>query len=203
MRIGLTGGIASGKTTVSDLFAERGITVIDADVVAHQLVEPGQPALKDIIHQFGVHLLDDQGRLDRQQMRRMIFDDPQSRATLERIIHPRVREALLLQSSASQSAYCILSIPLLVENGLQSMVDRVLVVDVDPAIQKQRLLARDAGSTSQADAILAAQATREQRLAVADDVIDNNGEQSRLPSQVNALHSLYLELLNSARAKPL
>jgi dephospho-CoA kinase len=194
MRIGLTGGIASGKSTVSNLFSEQGIDIIDADVVARQVVEPGQAGLAEIIKQFGERFLDADGRLDRQQMRQQIFSIPASRTALEAIIHPRVREAMLQQAGESNSVYCILCIPLLAENKLQSMVDRVLVIDVETVVQKKRLMARDSSSPEQVEAILAAQASREERLAVADDVIDNNLEPARLQPQVAALHLKYLQL---------
>ena len=194
MLIGLTGGIASGKSTVCNLFSERGIDIIDADVVARQVVEPGQAGLAEIIKQFGERILDADGRLDRQQMREQIFSIPASRTALEAIIHPRVREAMLQQARESNSVYCILCIPLLAENKLQSMVDRILVIDVETVVQKKRLMARDSSSPAQVEAILAAQASREERLAVADDVIDNNLEPARLQPQVAALHLKYLQL---------
>lgn len=202
MRIGLTGGIASGKTTVCSLFAELGIDIIDADLAARQVVEPGQAALQEIVRQFGSGMLNADGRLDRQQMRQRIFSMPASRATLEAIIHPRVRELMLLQAEESHSAYCILCIPLLVENQLQSMVDRVLVIDVETAIQKTRLVARDASQPDQVDAILAVQASRAQRLAAADDVIENNRDRAHLEPQVAALHLKYLQLLGHQPTTP-
>ena len=202
MRIGLTGGIASGKTTVCSLFAELGIDIIDADLAARQVVEPGQAALQEIVRQFGSGMLNADGRLDRQQMRQRIFSMPASRATLEAIIHPRVRELMLLQAEESHSAYCILCIPLLVENQLQSMVDRVLVIDVETAIQKTRLVARDASQPDQVDAILAVQASRAQRLAAADDVIENNRDRAHLEPQVAALHLKYLQLFGHQPTTP-
>lgn len=197
MRIGLTGGIASGKSTVCRLFSELGINIVDADIVARQVVEPGQDALAEIIKHFGEQVLDLDGRLDRQQMRALIFNDPQSRTALEAIIHPRVRRAMLQQASElNTEPYCILCIPLLVENKLQSMVDRILVVDLATALQKTRLMDRDASDPNQVEAMLAAQASRDQRLAVADDVIDNNFEAARLRPRVARLHLKYLKLLS-------
>ena len=195
MRIGLTGGIAAGKSSVCRLFSELGIDIIDADLVARQVVDPGQAGMAEIIKQFGQEVLGADGHLDRQIMREHIFSAPESRLALEAIIHPRIREAMLQQAGESDSVYCILCIPLLMENKLQSMVDRVLVIDVETAIQKKRLMARDASSPDQVEAILAAQANRDERLACADDVIDNNLEPARLRPQVAALHLKYLQLL--------
>lgn len=197
MRIGLTGGIASGKSTVCRLFSERGVDIVDADIVARQVVEPGQAGLTAIVEYFGPQVLDVDGRLDRQRMRKQIFSIPESRMMLEAIIHPLVREAMLQQAIQSDSAYCILCIPLLVENALQSIVDRVLVIDVETAVQEQRLMARDASSPEQVAAILATQASRERRLAAADDVIDNNRKPVELEPQVAALHQKYLLLISN------
>ena len=197
MRVGLTGGIASGKSTVCRLFSERGVDIVDADIVARQVVEPGQAGLTAIVEYFGPQVLDVDGRLDRQQMRKQIFSIPESRMVLEAIIHPLVREAMLQQAIQSDSAYCILCIPLLVENALQSIVDRVLVIDVETAVQEQRLMARDASSPEQVAAILATQASRERRLAAADDVIDNNRKPVQLEPQVAALHQKYLLLISN------
>ncbi len=199
--IGLTGGIGSGKTAVSDLFAEKGIAVIDADVIAREVVEPGQPALEAIKDKFGSDILLEDGSLDRRQLRDVVFNSPDMKAWLNNLLHPAIRQAMIEQTKNAQSAYCILSVPLLVENGLNSMVKRVLVVDVDEDTQVQRTCARDEQSEDQVKKIMSAQATRSQRLALADDVIDNSGNKDSLVAQVDKLHNFYLECAKStARA---
>lgn len=195
-RIALTGGIASGKTTVANLFAAHGVPVIDTDVIAREVVEPGQPALAAIVDAFGSGVLDASGRLDRPRLREAIFSDPVARRRLEAILHPAIREAMELQSaeSAASGPYQILVIPLLTEGGRTDHVDRVLVVDVPESHQLERLVARDKVPSDQAAAALRAQATRTARLAIAHDVIENTGSIAALASQVSALHDRYLEL---------
>lgn len=190
----LTGGIASGKTAVSDRFAALGVPVVDADVIAREVVQPGQPALEKIVDTFGVSILDNAGQLDRKRMRELIFSDPASKAKLEAILHPAI-SALARQRVASlESDYCLLVIPLLAESSRYQWADRVLVVDTNEATQLERLIARDGSTPEQARAILRAQASRKDRLALADDVIVNVGSLAELDREVKRLHENYLRL---------
>ena len=193
-RVALTGGIASGKSTVADLFAALGVPVIDTDVIARQVVEPGQPALAKISATFGPDVLDADGRLDRRRMRERIFADHGAKRRLEAILHPAIRAEMEQQSMAAQGPYQVLVIPLLTEGGRRDHVDRVLLVDVPEELQIQRLMMRDGVSHEQAQASLNAQATRAQRLALADDVIRNTGRVDDLRAQVAELHGKYLRL---------
>jgi dephospho-CoA kinase len=193
-RVALTGGIASGKSTVADLFAALGVPVIDTDVIARQVVEPGQPALAKISAMFGPDVLDSEGRLDRRRMRERIFTDPDAKRRLEAILHPAIRAEMERQSMAAKGLYQVLVIPLLTEGGRRDHVDRVLLVDVPEELQVQRLMMRDGVSHEQAQASLNAQATRAQRLALADDVIRNTGRVDDLRAQVAELHEKYLRL---------
>jgi dephospho-CoA kinase len=191
LRIGLTGGIASGKSTVADLFAARGIPVIDTDQIARDVVEPGQPALEAVVGAFGRDILGADGRLDRRRLRDLVFADETRRRQLESILHPAIRAEMVRRSVAVDGPYQILVIPLLVEGGRNPFLDRVLVVDCSVDTQVRRLLARDAETEARARAILAAQVTREQRLAAADDVITNDGTAGELAPQVDALDRKY------------
>lgn len=200
-RVALTGGIASGKSTVGDLFVARGVTLIDTDVIAREVVEPGRPALAQVLEALGgATILGPDGRLDRPRLRERIFSDPAARRTLESILHPAIREEMERQSAAlaQASPYQILAIPLLAEGGRRDHVDRVLVVDAPDALRVQRLMARDGVSEAQALASLRAQATREARLALADDVIVNEGRIDDLAGQVERLHEKYLRLAGTA-----
>ena len=192
--VALTGGIASGKSAVAARFAARGAGVIDADVVARELVAPGQPALAEIVAAFGAQVLDADGALDRRALRERVFADAAARKRLEAILHPRVRVALRERAMAIEAPYALLVIPLLVESGHYDWVDRVVVVDAPRAMQRTRLIARDGIDASLADAMLDAQASREQRLAIADDVIDNDGVPADLDRAVDALHECFVEL---------
>jgi len=193
----LTGGIAAGKTAVSDRFARLGVPVIDTDRIAREVVEPGQPALDEICRDFGPEYLDDAGRLDRRKMRHAIFSDPSLKTRLEGILHPRIATEAMRRVASADFAYCLLVIPLYTESARWSWIDRVLVVDVDESLQVGRVMARDHIDRGQAEAILAYQATRRQRLALADDVIDNSGKPEDLDPQVEALHRKYLEMANA------
>ena len=192
--VGLTGGIGSGKSTVAELFAALGVRVIDTDVIARQLVEPGQPALKEIAQFFGPQVIAESGQLDRRAMRDIIFSDPNLRLELEAILHPRIRTAVREQVESINAPYCLVVIPLLLETGQQKMVDRILVVDASPELQIQRTTLRDETSESAVKAILAEQVERDERLAAADDVIHNEGELATLEQQVQVLHEHYLSL---------
>lgn len=192
--VALTGGVASGKSTVERLFASRGIEIIDADHVAREVVAAGTAGLADIVEVFGTDVLSADGSLDRRAMRERVFADERARRQLEAIIHPRVREVLRQRASEVHSAYGMLVIPLLVESGDYAWVNRVLVVDVPREVQRERLLKRDGISRELAEAMLDAQASREQRLAVADDVIDNSADLESLDAAVERLHRRYLQL---------
>jgi dephospho-CoA kinase len=198
LRIGLTGGIASGKSTVADLFAARGATVLDTDVIAREIVEPGRPALGALVNALGVGILDEAGRLDRAAMRRRLFEDATTRRDVEALLHPAILSELERQARQARGPYQVFVIPLLVENRLDKVVDRVLVVDCSEEEQMRRLMARDGEDRESALRMLAAQASREQRLASADDVIDNGGPAADLTAQVAALDLKYRQLAASA-----
>ncbi|RUQ33651.1 MAG: dephospho-CoA kinase [Candidatus Competibacteraceae bacterium] len=192
--VGLTGGIGSGKTAVSDRFARYGVPIIDTDLLARELVEPGQPALTEIATAFGLDCLDGTGRLDRARLRERVFADASGRRRLEAVLHPQIR-ALSRQRLAQLTApYSLLVIPLLAETGMTDWIDRVLVVDAPEAERLRRVMARDQTDEEQARRILAAQASREQRLALADEVVENSGDFAALDRQVSTLHQHYLTL---------
>lgn len=195
--IGLTGGIGSGKTAVSDLFQLKDIDIIDADVIAREVVEPGQPALKSIAEHFGKDILLQTGELDRRKLRDMVFANEANKEWINALLHPLIRERMLSQTANAKSPYCILSVPLLVENKMSSLVNRLLVVDIDTTLQIDRASKRDQQTNQQLAKIVSAQASREERLAVADDVIDNSGALSELKKQVDALHISYVNLANN------
>lgn len=192
--LALTGGIASGKSEVERRFAARGVEIIDADLVAREVIAVGTPGLARIVAAFGSKVLGPDGALDRKAMRERVFADADARHRLESIIHPLVRTTLQERAARVRSAYGMLVIPLFVESGEYHWVDRVLVVDVPRETQIQRLCARDGITEELAEAMLAAQASREQRLAIADDVIDNTTSLEALDDNVEALHRHYLSL---------
>ncbi len=192
--VGLTGGIGSGKTAVSDHFAELGIKVVDADVCARTVVEKGKPALKQIVEHFGAEVLDQNGNLDRAHLRQHVFSDEAARKWLEALLHPLIFEEMWAQLQNANSPYAILVSPLLVESGQTAICQRVLVVDVPEDIQLARTMSRDANSAEQVKAIMATQASREQRLAKADDVIINDADLAALHGKVKQLHQNYLQL---------
>ena len=201
-RVALTGGIASGKSTVADLFAALGVPVIDTDVIAREVVEPGRPALAQVVDAFGRDVLDADGRLDRRRMRERIFNDPDAKRRLEAILHPAIRLEMARQSLAARGPYQLLVIPLLTEGGRRDHVDRVLLVDVPEELQIQRLMWRDGVSHAEAQASLNAQATRAERLALADDVVRNTGRVDDLRERVAELHEKYLALSGCAPPEP-
>jgi len=192
--IALTGGIASGKSLVADLFAKLDVPVLDTDQIARDVVEPGSPTLAQLVGEFGPEILDSSGRLDRARMRERVFNDPAQRARLEDITHPAIRAELARRSAAAGGVYQIHVIPLLAESGRADAYDRVLVVDCPEEAQISRLGNRDGANLDQARRILAAQATREQRLAIADEVIENAGTPADLPPLIDMLHRNYLLL---------
>ena len=191
--IGVTGGIGSGKSTVADLLAERGAAVVDTDRIAHALTAPGGDAIGPIRAAFGDSVIDADGRMDRAAMRALAFSDPAARRRLEAILHPMIRARTQADIDAAIRAgapYVLVAVPLLVESGdWRGRYDRVLVVDCPPEVQVERVMRRSGLAREQVDAILAAQASRAQRLAAADDVIDNGGPQEALAPQVERLHA--------------
>jgi dephospho-CoA kinase len=201
LRIGLTGGIASGKSTIAQRFAELGIPVIDADVAARDAVAPGATGLAQVIKRFGSGVVAANGELDRRALRQLIFHDPTSRQALEAILHPLIRAAMENSAERAVGPYVVMAIPLLVESGARGRVDRILVVDVDEAVQLQRVQARDGASLDQARAILASQASRAARLAAADDVLLNSGTVTDLRQAVDRLHESYLRLAAAGAAE--
>ena len=184
LRIGLTGGIASGKSTVAKMFADLGVPVIDTDIIAREVVQQGEPALEEIRGRFGEQVIDSSGNLDRPALRKLIFSDTDARLDLETILHPRIGAETRRQSAAATGPYQLIVVPLLIGSQLMQFVDRVLVVDCDEDTQIQRLMARDAETIEQAQRMLSAQASREERLAAADDVIRNDQGMAATRKQV-------------------
>lgn len=199
--VALTGGIGSGKSTVADEFAHLGVTVIDADIIARQVVEPGTPALLAIAERFGPQMINDDGSLNRRRLRERIFAHSEDKAWLNALLHPLIQQETRRQMQASTSPYLLWVVPLLVENRLTDKADRVLVVDVPRETQIERTIRRDGVSREHAEHILAAQATREQRLAAADDVIENMGSADAVASHVARLHDKYLMLASQAASQ--
>ena len=193
--VALTGGIAAGKSAVTRRFEALGVPVHDADVAAREVIAPGSDGLAEVAAAFGRDALDQAGQLDRVAMRRRVFADPAARGTLEAIIHPRIRAWLRERVAAERSPYCLLAIPLLTENIAEyHWVDRVLLVDVPESVQLDRLIARDGIDEVLALRMMGQQASRAERLALADDVIENSGDESALDNAVASLHKRYLEL---------
>jgi dephospho-CoA kinase len=191
-RIGLTGGIASGKTTVANLFAALGVPIVDTDLLSREVVAPGSSLLRQITDHFSMQVQSGDGSLNRQELRKRIFDDPEQRKWLEALLHPAIRELTDARCEAAIGPYVMVAIPLLVETSGEARFDRVLVVDCDPDLQLARLMARDGATREDALRMLAAQAPRSKRLAAADDVIHNDGDIAALRSQVEKLHLQYV-----------
>lgn len=198
-KVGLTGGIASGKTTVCNLFIELGITVIDADVISRQLVAKGQPCLVEIEQKLGSSYISSDGELDRILLRKHIFNDASAKKTLEDILHPKIRQHMLEQSAVAVSPYVIWGVPLLFESNMQNLMDRVVVVNTTKQRQLERLCARDNIDTELATKMIDAQLSNQQRLQMADDVIDNNESLENLSKKVKNLHNQYLNLVISSK----
>jgi len=198
LRIGLTGGIASGKSTVAGFFAEHNVPLIDTDIIARKLVEPNKLALDEIRSTFGNKVFDSQDRLDRRFLRKLVFSDVSMRRDLESILHPKIRAEIATQSESAGGPYQIIVVPLLVESPMQKLMDRILVVDCDEDIQLKRLLIRDSEDENQAHRIMAAQSSRKEQLAIADDIIYNNDDLTSTRKQVDDLHSEYLSLASRA-----
>ena len=200
LRIGLTGGIGSGKTTASDYFATLGVPIIDTDILARELVEPGLPALQEIINLFGARVLDTDGSLQRDAVRDLVFSDPAKRIQLEDILHPRIRDRALELAEQAKTAYCIIVIPLLLETRYPVELDRILVIDTIEDNQYQWVAERDGLNNEQIEAVLASQASREERLVVADDVVINDGNMEHFYRELDKLHVAYLELASQVEA---
>lgn len=197
--VGLTGGIGSGKSTVANLFAELGAGIVDTDAIAHELTGPGGGAIAAIAAAFGAEVIAATGALDRRAMRERVFADPPAKKRLEAILHPMIREISDHRIAEAQAPYVILAVPLLVESGAYGeRVDRVLVVDCDAALQVSRVMQRSGLTEAAVRAIIATQASRDERLAAADDVIVNSGGAEALRGQVAALHRKYLEFAGTA-----
>ncbi|MGH8076177.1 MAG: dephospho-CoA kinase [Lysobacter sp.] len=199
--VAVTGGVASGKTTATRLFEQLGVVVADADLAARAAVEPGSPGLAVVVSEFGSDVLATDGSLDRAAMRMRVFADPEARRRLEAIIHPSVREQMQAACVAAPGAYAVVAIPLLTEGGgrmTYPWLDRILLIDVPVEVQRMRLMQRDGVDESLADNMIAAQATRAARLAIADDVIVNDGPQDQLVHHIAALHRRYRDLADSA-----
>ena len=199
--IGLTGGIASGKTVVSRYFEHLGVPVIDADVVAREVVEPGQAGLDAVVKEFGAEILDDQGRLDRRRLRSLVFEDSTDRRTLESILHPLIRQHMEAQLEDLDDDYAVLTIPLLLETGQADMVDRILVVDASESAQVERARKRDGVGEPEVRRIISAQARRAERLAKANDVIENSGTLDELRQSVHRLDEFYRSLARGVAAE--
>lgn len=192
LRVGITGGIGSGKTALTDWLADKGIVIVDADLASRIIVAPGQPALREIADTFGSQYLQHDGQLDRAALRALVFSDEDKRRQLERITHPRIREELARQMDSAVSPYVVLSSPLLLESGQSTMVDLSVVVDVPEDTQIQRTMARDHNSRELVEGIMAAQLDRDTRISRADIVIDNSGSLDALHERGEVLHQTLL-----------
>jgi len=194
LTVGLTGGIASGKSIAASAFSALGVPVLNADLVAREVVAPGSPALQQIRERFGAAFITPAGELDRRRMREHVFASTEARRALEAITHPAIRARLVQWRDAQRAPYCVLDVPILVESGMDALVDRILVIDAPRELQVQRLMARDGVGQALAEQMLAAQASREERLARADDVIANAGPPGAVRAAVERLHASYLAL---------
>jgi dephospho-CoA kinase len=192
--IGLTGGIGSGKSTVTKCFESLGVPVIDADIITRELVKPGKDALREIETHFGPDIIQTDGQLNRAWLRARIFENPDERKILEGILHPRARKYAKIIISKLKSPYCVFCVPLLIESGWDDMVDRILVIDVSRELQIKRAMKRDSVSKGQVETIINAQIDRDSRLAAADDLLTNMGGKESLLKQIKNLHKQYLEL---------
>ncbi len=200
LRIGLTGGIGSGKTTASDYFAALGVPIIDTDILSRELVVPGESGLQEIVKLFGDQVLDPDGQLNRDAVRELVFSDTTKRLQLEDILHPRIRDLALERALQAKTPYCLIVIPLLVETRYPIELDRILVIDTLEGNQFEWVAERDGLDKSQIEAVLASQASREERLAVADDVVINDGNMDHFYRELDKLHVAYLELASQVEA---
>jgi dephospho-CoA kinase len=202
--IGLTGGIGCGKSTVSDLFAARGASVVDTDRIAHALTAANGAAMPALLAEFGAGCASADGALDRARMRALVFAKPEAKARLEAILHPMIRAATVAEANLATGCYVILAVPLLIESGSwRERVARVLVIDCPESVQIARVMARNGFAQVQVEAIMATQAPRRVRLAQADDVIDNSGDFAQLVPQIDRLHALYASLAETMARMPL
>ncbi|MBU2885414.1 dephospho-CoA kinase [Gilvimarinus agarilyticus] len=192
--VGLTGGIGSGKSAAAAFFAEQGIAIVDADIVAREVVMPGEPALKAIIDHFGEAILTAEQTLNRRKLREIIFQDSTQKAWLEALLHPAIRQRIIEQLACAHSAYSLLVSPLLLETNQHTLTDRVIVIDCPEALQVERAQARDNASATQVKTIMASQMSRPERLKQADDILHNHGDLADLHTQVLRLHNQYLAL---------
>lgn len=196
--VGLTGGIGSGKTTIANLFSELGVPIVDADIVSRQVVEKGSPLLAQIAEHFGHHILTEQGELNRAKLRQIIFAHEAEKQWLNHLLHPAIREEMIHQLQACQAPYVLFVVPLLIENQLTTLCDRILVIDVAPEIQLERAAKRDQNHLEIIKNIMKSQVSREVRLNYADDIIENNLPfyvgLAQLQQKVKQLHTLYLQL---------
>jgi dephospho-CoA kinase len=199
LRVGLTGGIGSGKSTIASLFVMRGVPVIDTDEIARALTEPGQETCNEIVRVFGDAILDEKRRIDRNRLRERVFDNADERHRLEAILHPRIRVMVRDKLAALEAPYVIVVVPLLIESGFTDLVDRVLVVDTMENVQIQRTATRSGLSEPEIRKIMAAQASRAQRLQLANDVIENNGDRKQLEAEVERMHQWYLSLATTMK----
>ena len=201
LRVGLTGGIGSGKSTIASLFVMRGVPVIDTDEIARGLTEPGQETFGEIVRAFGDSILDENRRIDRKKLRERVFDNADERRRLETILHPHIRIIVREKLAALEAPYGIVVVPLLIESGFTDLVDRVLVVDAMENVQIQRTTARSGLSEPEIRKIMSAQVSRAQRLQQAHDVIENNGDRKQLEAEVERKHQWYLSLATTMKAK--
>ena len=197
LKIGLTGGIASGKSAVADTLGELGACIIDTDVIAREVVAPGTPGLDQVVAAFGDEVVAADGGLDRAALRTLVFADSARRKQLEAILHPLIRAATLEAAARATGPYLVFVVPLLLETDFAALVDRILVVDCDPGLQIERVMRRDQCTSDEARRIIRSQTDRATRLEAADDVLDNNGSLSELQSATAALHAQYLQLAGS------
>jgi dephospho-CoA kinase len=201
LRVGLTGGIGSGKSTIASLFVMRGVPVIDTDEIARALTEPGQECYDEIVRLFGEAILDGNRRINRDRLRERVFDNADERHRLEAILHPRIRAVVRDKLAVLEAPYVIVVVPLLIESGFTDLVDRVLVVDALENVQIQRAAARSGLSEAEIRKIMSVQASRAQRLQLANDLIDNNGDRKQLEAEVERMHQWYLSLAITTREK--
>lgn len=199
--VALTGGIGSGKTTIANSFATLGVPLVDADVIARQIIQVGNPALRAIVEHFGSIILHADGSLNRSVLRERIFSDPNDKSWLNNLLHPLIQKQTEQQFHSIYSPYVLWVVPLLIENNLQERTNRVLVVDVEPRVQIVRTLTRDNVNRKQVENILKTQVSRQKRLAYADDIIDNSGRSEEITDQVTTLHRYYLTLAASITRK--
>lgn len=199
LRIGLTGGIGSGKSTIASLFTMRGVPVIDTDEIARSLTEPGQECYDEIIRAFGDAILDESRRIDRNKLRERVFDSADERQRLEAVLHPRIRAIVRDKLATLEAPYVVVVVPLLIESGFVDLVDRVLVVDAPENVQIQRTTTRSGLSEPEIRKIMSAQASRAQRLQQANDVIENNGDRKQLEAEVERKHQWYLSLATTTK----